>query len=213
MFTVDLLKGRGLPAKSRPAGIAISAVAIAVPLIIAMVMLGFYLRNKIIISVYNQEIAGWETKIGKLSDLVKLQESFEKDKAVYSGCLAEVKSSIGRFTQWSPVLATVVENMPDSVVLTTLEVKQRSIKKKVAEKDDPEKTIDVDIPVRILRMSVCASPQTDSDQVVRDFRARLCSSDFLGPRLENITVSQESGTLEGQDVVTYQIDCVFKPGL
>jgi len=213
MFTVDLLKGQGLPMKSRPTGIIISAAAVAVPIIIAMVMLGFYLRNKIIISVQSQEIARWETETGKFTELVKLQESFEKDKAVYSSCLAEVKSSIGRYAQWSPVLATVVENMPDSVVLTVLEAKQRSIRKKVPQKDDPKKIIDVDVPVRTLRVSVCAGPQTDSDEAVRGFQARLRSSAFLGPRLENIAVSQESGKLEGQDIVIYQIDCVFKPGL
>jgi hypothetical protein len=213
MFTIDLLKGQGIPIKSRPTGIAISAAAVAVPVIIAIVMLGFYLRNKIIISVRMQETARCETEIGKFSEFVKLQESFEKDRGVYSNCLAEVKSVIGRYAQWSPVLATVVENMPDSVVLTVLEAKQRSIRKKVPQKDDPQKTIDVDVPVRTLRMSVCASPQTDSDEVVRDFQARLRSSAFLGPRLENITVSQESGKLEGKEVVIYQIDCVFKPGL
>jgi Tfp pilus assembly protein PilN len=213
MFTIDLLKGQGLPMKSRPTGIVISAVAVAVPVIIAMVMLGVYLRNKIIISVEKQKIAMLETEIGKFSELVKLQESFEKDRAVHSSCLSEVKSAIGRYTQWSPVLATVVENMPDSVALTALEAKQHFIKRKVAKKDDPNKTTEVDVPVRTLRMSVCASPQSDSDEVVRDFRARLRSSEFLGPKLENITVSQESGKLEGQDIVIYQIDCVFKPGL
>ena len=45
MFTIDLLKGQGIPIKSRPTGIAISAAAVAVPVIIAIVMLGFYLRN------------------------------------------------------------------------------------------------------------------------------------------------------------------------
>jgi Tfp pilus assembly protein PilN len=213
MFTVDLLKGQGLPMKSRPTGIIISAAAITVPVIIAMIMLGFYLRNKITISVLMRETARWETETGKFSELVKLQESFEKDRAVYNSCLAEVKSSIGRFAQWSPVLVTVVENMPDSVALTALEAKQRSIRKKVPQKGDPKKTTDVDVPVRTLRVSVCANPQTGSDEAVRNFQARLRSSAFLGPRLENITVSQESGKLEGQDIVTYQIDCVFKPGL
>ena len=213
MFTIDLLKGQGLPMKSRPTGIVISAVAVAVPVIIAMVMLGVYLRNKIIISVEKQKIAMLETEIGKFSELVKLQESFEKDKAVYSSCLSEVKSSIGRYAQWSPVLVTVVENIPDSVTLTALEARQRSIKKKVPQKDDPQKTIDVDVAVRALRASVYASPQADSDEVVRNFQSRLRSSAFLGPRLENITVSQESGKLEGEDIVIYQIDCIFKPGL
>jgi hypothetical protein len=213
MFTVDLLKGQGLPMKSRPTGIIISAAAVTVPVIIAMIMLGFYLRNKITISVLMHETARWETEIGKFSEFVKLQESFERDKAIYSSCLAEVKSSIGRYSQWSPVLTTVVENMPDSAVLTALEAKQRSIRKKVPQKDNPEKTTDVDVIVRTLRVSVCANPQADRDEAIRNFQARLRSSAFLSTRLENITVSQESGKLDGQDIVIYQIDCVFKPSM
>lgn len=213
MFTVDLLKGQGLPIKSRPVGIVISAIAIAVPIIIATAMLSVYLRDKIIISVQRQEIRRWETETGKYFELVKLQESFEKDKAVNSTCLAEVKSSIGRYSQWSQIIATVVENMPETVVLSELGARQRTIKKKVPRKDDPTKTTEVDVPARVLRVSVCAGSQSDGDEAVRGFQARLRTSLFLGPRLENITVSQESGKQDGQDIITYQIDCIFKPGL
>lgn len=213
MFTIDLLKGQGIPAKSRPEGIAIAAAALAVPVIIAIVMFGLYLRNKIIISIQKQEIANYETRIDKLSDAVELQKSFEYEKNAISSCLSEVSTSIGRHTQWSPVLATLVKNMPDSVVLTDLEVKQGSVKRKVPKKDDPKKMIEISVPVRTLQINVCGSPQSNCDKAVRDFRERLRSSAFLGPKLENIRVSQRFGTLQSRDVVFYQIDCVFKPEL
>ena len=192
---------------------AISAVAVAVPLIVAMVMLGVYLRNRIILSIEKQKITRCEADIGKLADAVKQQESFERDRSVFSTCLSEIKSSVGGYTQWSPVLAVVVENMPDSVVLTGLDVKQHSIKKKVPKKDDPNKTVDVEVPVRTLRISVSTKTQANSDEAVRNFRARLISSALLGPRLDNITVSQEAGEPGGESVVIYQIDCIFKPGM
>jgi len=213
MFTIDLLKGQGIPAKSRPEGIAIAAATLAVPVIIAIVMFGLYLRNKIIISVQKQAIANYETKIGGLSDAVELQKSFENEKNAISGCLSEASASLGRHTQWSPVLATLVKNMPDSVVMTELEVKQSSVKRKVPKKDDPKKMIDISVPVRTLRINVCGSPQSDCDKAVRDFRERLRSSTLLGPKLENIRVSQRLGTLESREVVSYQIECIFKPGL
>jgi len=213
MFTIDLLKGEGLPAKSRPEGIAIAATTLAVPVIIAIVMFGLYLRNEIIISVQKQEIVNYETKIDKLSDAVELQKSFENEKNAVSSCLSEVSTSISRHTQWSPVLTTLVKNMPDSVVLTDLNVSQSSVKRKVPKKDDPQKMIDISVPVRILQMNVCGSPQSNCDKAVRDFRDRLRSSAFLGPKLENIRVSQRFGPLESQDVVFYQIDCIFKPEL
>jgi len=213
MFTIDLLKGQGIPLRSGPGGVAIAAVTVAIPIIGAMAMVGLYLHNRVIVSVKQREIVRWQAKIGKLSDAVELQESLEKQKVVYRDCLSEVKSSIDRYTQWSPVLATLVENIPNSVVLTDLEVRQHFVKRKVPRKDNPEVMIDVDVPVRTLRMSVRGRPQHNCDKAVRDFQDRLRSSDVLGPRLKNIVVSQESGTIGGQEIISYQIDCAFEPGL
>ena len=213
MFTIDLLKGQAVPAKSTPGSIAAAAAAVTVPVIIAIALFGFYLRNRIVISVQGQTIANYQVKISKLSDAVELQKSFEKEKNAYSDCLSEVTSSLGRHTQWSPVLVTLVENMPDSVVLTGLNVKQRSIKRQVPQKDDPTKMVSTFVPVRTLQMTVAARSQSKSDRAIRNFSERLRSSSVLGPRLENIRISQSESTLGGLSVVSYQIDCIFKPGL
>lgn len=213
MFTIDLLKGQAVPTKSTPVSIAAAAAAVTVPVIIAIALFGFYLRNRIVISVQGQTIANYQAKISELSDAVELQKSFEKKKGAYSDCLSEVTSSLGRHTQWSPVLVTLVENMPDSVVLTKLDVKQRSIKRNVPQKDDPTKMIMTSVPVRTLQMTVAARPQSRSDRAIRNFSERLRSSSLLGPRLENIRISQSESMLGGLSVVSYQIDCIFKPGL
>lgn len=213
MFTIDLLKGQAVPIKSTPRSIAVAATAVTVPVIIAIAMFGFYLRNRIVISIQKRTIANYETKITELSDAVELQKSFEKEKNAYSTCLSEVSSCLGRHAQWSPVLVTLVKNMPDSVVLTDIEVKQRSIKRKVPQKDDPKTMISTSVPVRTLQMKVAARPRSNYDEAIRNFSEYLRSSSLLGPKLEDIRVSQELSVLEGQDVVSYQIDCIFKPGL
>ncbi len=213
MFTIDLLKGQAIPLKSKPGGLAIVAVTAAIPITIAMGMLSLYLHNRIAVSIKEQEIVRWETEISKLSDAVELQNALEKKKIAYGNYLSEVKSSVNRHTQWSPVLTTLIENMPDSVVLTSLGVEHDSVKRKVPKEDDPKKMIEIDVLVRTLRLSVSGGPQRNCDEAVKDFRDRLRSSEFLGPRLDNIGVSQKSETLEGQDVVSYEISCVFKPAL
>jgi hypothetical protein len=213
IFTIDLLKGKAVPRKSTPGSIGVTAAATIVPVIIAMALLGIYVRNRVIISVHGHTIANYEAKISELSEAVKLQKSFEKEKTAYSDCLAEISNSLGDHTQWSPVLMTVIENMPDSVVLTELDVIQRSVKKQVRKKDDPAKTTTVSVPIRTLHMTVAAKPQTKSDQEIRNYSERLRSSNVLGPKLENIRISQGLGLLEGQSVVSYQIECIFKAGL
>ena len=213
MFTIDLLKGEGVPAKSRPEGIAVAAVTLAVPVILAIAMLGFYLSDRIGISIQKQDVVKYEAMTSKLADAVGLQESLEKEKNAISSSLSEVSSSIGRHTQWSPVLTTVVENMPDSMVLTSLEVKQRFVKRQVPKKDDPDTMVQISVPQRTLRISVSGRPQHNCGRAVREFRDHLHLSTVLGPKLENITVGEDVDELKGQDVVSYQIDCIFKPGL
>ncbi len=213
MFTIDLLKGQGVPAKSRPRNIAVGAAAVVAPIIIAIAMFGFYLHNKVTISIQKDAIANFKTKIAGMSDVIELQKSFEQQKKDYNNCLSEVSSNLDRHTQWSPVLAILVENMPDSVILTALDVKQRSTKIKVPKKDDPKIMIDAAVPLRTLQMTVVGRPQTNCDDAIRDFSERLRSSSLLGPKLENIRIAQGVVKLKQEEVVSYQIDCMFKPGM
>ena len=215
MFTIDLLKGQGIPVKSRPEGIAVAVVTVVVPIVIALVIFSFYLSNRIIMSIQKREIANYEAKIktDKLSHALKMQRAFEEEEIAVNGSLSEVSSSIGKYTQWSSVLETLVMNMPDSMVLAKLAVKQRSVRKKMPKKDEPGKMVDVSVPVRTLQIKVCGTSHADYDREIRDFRDRLKFSNTLGPKLEDIIVSQGFDTLQGQYVVSYEIDCVFKPGL
>ena len=213
MFTIDLLKGQGVPMKTGPWGVAIAVMAFIVPILVGIAMLGFYTSNRIVIKVARQEIVSYENNIKTLSDAVKLQESLEKEKNSIDGCLSEALFSVGRHTQWSPVLATVVENMPDSMVLTRLEVKQHSVSKKVPQKEDPNKMVNVNVPASILQMSVNGRPQANNDKAVKDFKDRLRLSALLAPKIEDIVISQKTDTFEGQEVVSYDIDCIFKPEL
>jgi len=213
MFTIDLLRGEGIQAKSRPEGIAIAVSTFVVPIVMAVAMFGLYLNNRIVMSIQKRNITKYEEKTEALSDAIKLREAIEKEKRDLSNSLSEVASSIGSHTQWSPVLATLVKYMPDSMVLTELAVKEETKNKRVPSKEDPKKMTNVSIPARTLQMNICGSSQSYCDMAVKDFKDRLWKSTVLGPRLEQIRVSQESNTMDGKPMVCYQVNCVFKPGL
>ncbi|MHC4622455.1 MAG: hypothetical protein ACYS4W_00965 [Planctomycetota bacterium] len=213
MFTIDLLNGRGIPVKSGPERVAVAVAALAVPVVVGMIMLGSYLSNSIDISIKKKAIANCEMTISQLADAIKLQTSFQQQKNDINRCLSEVSTSIARHTQWSPVLQTLVDNIPASLVLTRLEVKQDSTKVKVPAAEDPGKMVDVSLPVRRMQLSVSGGGAHKCEEDVKNFRDRLRFSKVLGPRLEDIVVAQRPDKLDGRDVVSYQIDCVFRPGL
>jgi len=214
MFTIDLLKGQGVPAKSKPEGIAVAAVTLAVPIVVAILVFGLYVSNSIAISIQKQEITGYEAKINEFSDALELQKLFEKERIAIGNCLSEVSSSIGRHTQWSPVLLALVESMPDSMVLTKLEVKERLLKREITKKDDAQTKREISVPARTLRISLSGNPRYNCDRAVRLFRDRLRFSTVLGPKLESVRISeQDFGEPDGEKVVSYEIDCIFKPEL
>lgn len=213
MFTIDLLNGKGIPIRCRPTGVAMVTFASAVPAIAAILLLSCFFSDRIAVSIASQQVANFEKRIGELSDSVQENELLKEEKKLLVSTLSEVNVSISRHAQWTPVLLTIVENLPASVVLTKLDVQQTFVKKKVAQKDDPKKKITVDVPVRKLHMSICGDPEKDCDQAVKDFRDRLSVSKSLAPRLEDITVSQRADTLDGRKVICYEINCIFKEGL
>ena len=217
MFTIDLLKGQGRPVRTRPKGIAIFVATFVVPVLVAILMASYYYNNRVVISINSQNVANYTTQTERLADTLKLKESWERDKINLSNCLSDVASSIGTHTQWSPILVSLVQNLPNSAVLNSLEVKQTLINKKasaIAEKDKKDKTADTSVIVRTLRMRLCGNPNSDFDREIKAFRDRLLASDVIGTKLEDVVIaSQTNDTMDGRNVISYDIDCIFKPGI
>ena len=214
MFTIDLLKGQGIAAKSKIEHIVVAALTICMPIIVVVIMLSFYLNNGIAMAMDKKQAANYEEKITRFSKAVKMQKSFESEKEAIRYSLSEVSSSIDSFNQWSPVIMTMVENMPDSMILTELELKSRKVKRRVPQKDNPGNMINAGVLINILNISVCGSPGTNYDEEVRAFSDRLSSSELLKEsRLEEIRVSQKVDKKQGQDVVVYEMECIFGPKL
>lgn len=213
MFTIDLLKGSGIPVKSGPAGVALAVITAVMPAVVAIAIFVGYLNNKIMISVERDKIAGFEKKIesSEFERTMKVQELLNHQKQTLQNSLAEVSTVIGGHTQWTPVLETIVKNMPEQMVLTAIEVKNESRKVRKAKEDNPEKTIEIAVLVRILHMSLAGNLQHNYDRAVRDFRDSLMYDEVLGPKLEEIRVAQEFSKLEGQEVVSHEMFLVFKP--
>lgn len=213
MFEIDLLKGQGIPEKRGPETLVAVAVTVAIPIVIGLVMIGCFITDKVAISVRQQQLAVCEKRIENLSGAVELQDLFEGKKKNLDTCFSEVASSIARHSQWTDALMTIAENMPTSMMLTELSVNEKTVKVKRPRPGKPKELVQVSIPTRTLRMDISANSSYSSDRAVREFRDSLRFSKTLGPLLEDIRISQKTGNLNGQNVVLYGIECIFKPQL
>ncbi|MEN6387186.1 MAG: hypothetical protein ABFD79_18560 [Phycisphaerales bacterium] len=209
MLTIDLLKGQGIPERSNPDKIALTAITIVVPFFIGLTLLNIYSKNSVLLSIQRQNIENCEKGMNKLSEAQNLLNRSEKEKKYRDDCLAEVAKTINKSYQWTPALIEIVKLLPDSVVLSGVDVKQGTIKKTVPSKQGGS-DIEVTIPVTKLKICVTEKSSLSRSQNIREFQEQLRSSDFFKPLLDTITVSQGIDNYKEVSNVTYQIECNFK---
>lgn len=146
MFTIDLLKGRGVPIKTKPGGVYLVAISFIVPVILAAIIFGNYLHNRILMTTYKSDLERADKGIKDLAPDIRLQKLLERRKNKLEACREEVADVINWHIQWSAVLQALVENIPKTVILDELKTHSDSEKKNVPERY-PTKT-------RSLRKSV-----------------------------------------------------------
>ncbi len=211
MYTIDLLKGEGVPIRSRPGGIAFACLLVVVPFLVGVGGLSVYLDGQVVIAIQSQQMSRLTTATDTLSAAVQKKEMREQEKTQAASTLSDVKAALAGHTQWSPILACLTENLSDTLVLTKLEARRNTVRQKVPAKDDPTRKVDGSVPVRELKICVCGRDQERSSEAVRKLQETLRSAAALAPRLDTITVAQNTTTLDRQEAVLYELHCVFKP--
>lgn len=212
MYTIDLLKGEGIPIPARPGGIAMACLIVVVPLFLGLGLANVYRDGQVILSLDKQQLNKLETATRGLSEAMRIKESLEQQKTQAIGLLSDIKIALDGYTQWSQTLAALVESLSDTLVLTRLEARQDTTQRKVPAKDDPAMKIDVSVPFRTLKLSVCGRQAGTALEAVQRLQEDLRSSPVIGPMLDTITVSQNAAVLDSQEAVLYELECVFKTG-
>jgi len=212
MHTIDLLKGEGTPAKATFGTVCLVAAIVVVPILAGSVMAGRYLQNREVIAIDQEAVTRAQEVIERHKGDVAFKEQMEQRQAGVNAKLAEVKSCLGGYVQWSPVLVTLAENMPAGMVMSRLAAETRQSRQIVLKDNDPNQPVNVTISKKVLVLDLAGSPGGNYDGVVRAYGDRLKSAPVLGPRLENIVHSQKPGEFGDVKTVIYTMELVFKAG-
>ncbi|TKJ38202.1 MAG: hypothetical protein CEE38_05435 [Planctomycetes bacterium B3_Pla] len=210
MHTIDLLRGEGVPPKTTLGSVLIVVVIAAVPVLAAAAMADRYLQNRETIAIQQKAITTDKATIEELADIVALQKLVEQTQSVTNTRLSEVASCLGGYVQWSPVLVTLVENMPAEMIMSKLSAESTVERIRVPKKDNPNQEIDVSVTKRTLVLDISGSQPGNYETIVRDYRTRLKSSELLGPKLEEITASKKPGGSGDDKTVSWTMNLIFK---
>lgn len=209
MLTIDLLKGQGIPLKSRPGGATLLAISIAMPVIVTIFGLGDYMRSNIVLSTKWQDVARLEGEIFERTESMRMHEDSKSEAMQINSCLGELGDIMDQQLQWSPILEVVARNVPDAIVLEELVVQSENVFKTVPLRRDPTKNITISVPRRRLILNIYGKLGIISDEAVLTFLRKLATSEVLRERMANVRkLSQKAD--EKNEIMHYSIECVFK---
>jgi len=205
MITIDLLKGDGLPVKSRPLITLLATLLALMPLLVAGAVVCDYMRDGVILKNDQAALAKYDDKLQSLRQTSEFLNDLEVQHEVIDGSLNEVAKCITVHSEWSPILMTIAESVPESLALTRLALSRRRIMANVPSPDNPDSTVLLPGYRFVLQISTDACP--DNIETIKQFIQRLRESETLAPRLEDCYMESK---IAKSDLVSYDIHCVFK---
>lgn len=210
MYHIDLLKGYGVPIKSKPGGIYLIAFSFIVPVALTAVVAGNYLHNRILIKSHVNVIEKCEAKIEELAPRTALRRQIEQYKDSLLLCQDEAADVIPWHMQWSGILAELASSMPESMTLDKLEAKKGiSAAKRVPSRRIENKMIEVSIPVTVLNMLFYVPAGNDADEMVKEYIQQLRYTSKLADKIKDI-LPVGSRTDETNNLIYYEFQFVFQ---
>ena len=212
MFTIDLLKGAGVPIKNSPGTVAIKALPFVLPLVVAVYLVGSFQINRTVIAMEQSGIDKMQDKLAEYSADIQQVRQWNTAADQTQKNLAEVTRGLGRHVQWSQTLQALVEQLPESVGLKEIKLSRTTTRKKVADSKDAKKQVNKTVVHRILTLQVYGEPSLETDDAVQQYLGRLGQVPAIRQRMKDIRiVSQQTDKLNDKPVTIHTIECEFKP--
>jgi len=209
MLNIDMLKGQGIPMKSNPGTALLLALVIAVPVLATMAITAEYLNGRIELKTLKNEWSEVEDNISQLSAGVKFQASDRGIINNINACFVEVHEILQYHIQWTPVLVTLIENLPEKLFLEKLTLDTYPLQTEVPKRSDPLEFVSVDVPKSIVFIDLYSHLADDDIKNVQDYIEQLNSLESFREKIDSIRPLTQI-TDEHEGVKRYSIKCVFK---
>lgn len=207
MFTIDLLKGKGLPLKSKPVMVAIAVVPVLIPLLTTTVMAVCCLQNRTVMQTQNNIIQDNQQKTMTYTDDLKLYHSVNNQIAEYQTRLKQIDRALSFRIQMTPLVIELISSLPDSLTITKFDLARNQERKKETDAETGNASYVTAIQ-RKLKLSVGGTANTTTDQAAEQYVQLLRNSKSLTDLFSDVQiVSRSNGTLDGRNCAFYEIEC------
>jgi len=204
MFTIDLFEGQELPARNQGLATALTSVTLVVPVVAVLVLIGIFTTNQVKISVARHKLdqfkASQSTKQYKTNLADKLKH--DQEKIMINKCLAQVAQTIKSKIQWTHIIMEIVSNLPDDMVIDSMQVLEKTDTIQVSDAAQPDQNKNKNIVTRSLKIGIAGLDEKSYYNELENYKRKLANSSGLINVIDNINVEREKNS--------YQLVCNFK---
>ena len=210
MYTIDLLKGGGLPAKSSISNAIAIGLLFSVPVIIFIMMTSTYAQSKILISSHTQTLDNYQNRFAGLKYYLAQEKLIQERYRTINSCMDEVNDLLEQNMQWSNILTLIEQTLPQSLIIDRLEVKIKNSKKTVPQRLDSKKMISIPVYDRSLTIQLHAASHTNSDAIVKKFQNDLTKAALTKALVGDLAISsRKPSRINEIDVTCYEMNYTF----
>lgn len=210
MFTIDLLKGSGLPKKSRPVVVALAMVPLLIPLMGSVVLAACWQHNRTLMQTQQKVIDDNRHKIETAADDLAYYTQTNNRIFTLQQQLVDVDAGLRYRIQVSDMLTALTESLPDNLVIAKLDLVRTDQQKKETDKATGNAR-QVLVIQRVIRLNIGGAANGDTDAAAEQYIQKLQASENLKRVVEDIRiVARNNGQMEGRPCTFYEIECLLK---
>jgi len=210
MFSIDLLKGKGLPEKTDLKRLALKALPILIPMLAVAAFGSAYQHDRVALQQQRQTLQSNQQQLEEYAGDVAEYNTVNSRINNMKKCLKDISKAMNYRVQVSEVLVGLVQSLPENIFINEMNLVRSSVQEKVQLPDSGEVKQRL-VVRRKLKLVLCGYDADQSDAAVQEYVNALKQSPLLKEVFAEIKPpAREQGEVDERRAVYYEIECVLR---
>ena len=210
MFSIDLLKGKGLPETIDPKRLVLRALPILIPVLAVTVFASAYQHGRISLRDQQQVLKSNQKELVLYTDDIAEHNRINSKIIGMKKCLNDISKAMAYRVQVSEVFVELVQAMPKDIFVYEMKMDRKPVQKKIQQPGSGEVKQQL-VVRRKLNLVLCGYDAGRSDEAVQAYVNALKQSPLLAEIFSEITPpARQQGEVDGRDAIYYEIECVLR---
>ncbi len=210
MFSIDLLKGKGLPETIDLKRSALKALPILIPVLAVTLFASAYQHDRALLRDQRQILSSNQQQLAlHTEDIAEYNKINSKIKGMQK-CLNDISKAMTYRVQVSEVFVELSQALPENIFVYEINLDRKSVQEKIQNPDSGEVTQRL-VVRRKLNLVLCGYDADRSDAAVQEYVNALKQSPLLAKIFLEIKPSaRQQGEVEGRPAIYYEIECILR---